>query len=88
MNPALLIRTYTSNALSLLAMSIALVNVAFTFANFVAVHVSVTPPRPTPDSKEQEKYRQRRDTTDLLSLVAWVTVPIYKVRFLPLSLTI
>jgi len=52
-----------------------LIKIPFILANVYATHVSVRPPRPTANSNEQEKYKQRKETSDGLSNITWLTVP-------------
>lgn len=60
-------------------MAAPLAKIPFILANTFAAYVSVRSPRPPPDSNEQGKYRERKETRDLLSLISWLTVPTFMV---------
>ncbi|KAH8100895.1 hypothetical protein BXZ70DRAFT_134874 [Cristinia sonorae] len=50
--------------------------IPFISANTFAAYVAVRPPRPPPTVDEQAKYKARKEISDLLSLITWLTVPI------------
>lgn len=57
----------------------ALVRVPLVIANSIGVYMSYNPPSFPADTKELDKYKDRKETKDTLTPIAWAVVPLLRV---------
>jgi len=53
----------------------ALVRLPFVIANTIALNISFRPPNATPDSNELNKYREKKETRDILTPLLGIVMP-------------
>ena len=61
-------------------MALALANIPFIVVNVIAAHICNSPPQPTPQAGEQDKYNERQETKDFPLQVVWLIVLILLVN--------
>jgi len=59
--------------------AMALIRLPFVIANTIALNISFRPPNATPDSNELSKYREKKETRDILTPLLGVIVPLLQI---------